>query len=353
MAYKHLFVYDLEVFPNFFSLSAINIDTQEQIVMYLYKKEQGTPLEDIYSWLKTHVLGLIGYNNINYDYPVLHQILLNEYKWSEGYTVEQITADIYKISKEIISEEYSAIPLWRTKIPQLDLYAIHHFDNPAKRTSLKDLEIAMRWGTVKDLPMGFEHIVQPNDIKEILLYNMNDVEATYEFYKKSEGEITLRRQLSKEYNINLINANDPKIGSEIFAKILSERKKIPIKTLRTYRTHRESIKIADLILPTVEFKTQKFKSLLGNIKQQVIVETKGSLKNTLVIKGFKYEFGVGGLHGCVEPGVYQSSKDFTICSCDVASLYPSIAINNGFYPEHLGRDFVNVYKEIRDRKSVV
>lgn len=349
---KDLFVYDLEVFPNFFSLSAINVVTNEEVIMYIHPDNSGsTSLETIIIWLQDSVSGLIGYNNLNYDYPVLHFLLTNYHKLIP-LSDKEICTHIYNTSKEIIETEFSAIASYKVKIPQLDLYAIHHFDNPAKRTSLKDLEIAMRWNKVQDWPKGFHEDVSCDEVEPILIYNMNDVKATYLFYTKSEGEINLRKQLTKEYGINLINANDPKIGSEIFANLLSIRKQIPIKTLRQLRTPRESIAINDLVLPTISFKTNKFKSLLGNIKCQVIYETKGSLKNTLINKGFRYEFGVGGIHGCSPPKVYTASEEMMIVSCDVASLYPSIAINNGFYPLHLGTDFVDVYRDIRDQRLV-
>lgn len=348
---KQLYVYDLEVFPNFFSCSALDVMTQERVIMYLYTREQGTPLQDIINWLKNQVSGLIGYNNLNYDYPVLHQILLSAPSWiAQECSPENICSKIYQISKSIISEDYSSIPDYRTLIPQLDLYAIHHFDNPAKRTSLKDLEIAMRWDRVQDLPHPFDHLVRLEEIADILEYNMNDVLATYAFYKHSSGEINLRKQLTVEYQINLINANDPKIGSEIFAKLLSQRLGIPIKELRKLRTYRDSITLDELVLPTVNFTTPKFQSLLANIRSQVITETKGAMKNTVVHKGFKYDFGLGGLHGCTKAGVQLATPEMMICSCDVASLYPSIAINNGYYPEHLGEDFVEVYRDIRDQR---
>ena len=346
---KSIFVYDLEVFPNFFSLSAINISTNEEIVMFLRDVNYGTPIDDIYSWLENNVSGLIGYNNLNYDYPVLHRILENKQKL-RLMEPQYITDQIYIWGQEIINEDYSKIPDYKVKIPQLDLYAIHHFDNAAKRTSLKDLEIAMRWEKVQDLPHKFDHFIRVNEVADVLKYNMNDVLATFEFYKKSSGEINLRKQLTKEYKINLTNANDPEIGSEIFAKLLSEKLNIPIKDLRKLRTYRKSIKISDLILPNIRFSTNKFKSLLGNIYNKVIIETKGALKNTLVNKGFKYEFGLGGIHGCAIPGVYIPNKNEKICSCDVASLYPSIAINNGYYPAHLTNKFVEVYKSIRDQR---
>src|SRR5690606_15628531 len=54
--------------------------------------------------------------------------------------------------------------------------------------------------------------------------------------------------------------------------------------------------------------------------------------------------GTGGIHGCIKPGVYESTDDMIIVDSDVASLYPSLAIANNLYPEHLGEEFASIYE---------
>lgn len=53
-----------------------------------------------------------------------------------------------------------------------------------------------------------------------------------------------------------------------------------------------------------------------------------------------------GIHGCIEPGIYENSDTHIIVDVDVASFYPNLAISNGFYPNHLGEKFCDVYKGI-------
>ena len=62
--------------------------------------------------------------------------------------------------------------------PQIDLYKIHHFDNKAKTTSLKALQINMRSKNVSD-PLGLEIDFHTNltdqQIDQILIpYNRHD-----------------------------------------------------------------------------------------------------------------------------------------------------------------------------------
>ncbi len=78
----------------------------------------------------------------------------------------------------------------------------------------------------------------------------------------------------------------------------------------------------------------------------VITETKGELKDSVIYKGFKYELGTGGIHGCCSSGIYETDENHIILTCDVTSLYPSIAIQNRFYPEHLKESFCDIYEEV-------
>jgi hypothetical protein len=66
-------------------------------------------------------------------------------------------------------------------------------------------------------------MVEEDQVDDILDYNLNDVMATFEFFKHTMPAIRLRLSLAEEFdNPHLLNANDAKIGSEIFAHYLSE-----------------------------------------------------------------------------------------------------------------------------------
>ncbi len=359
---KSIYVYDIETLSNFHCATFMKLDNKE-IRQFVIHKSRNDFTEYI-KFLQTQVSGLIGFNNLDYDYPILHDLLKEQYLYqdilsykyiSEGEErlAEDIITDfIYNKSNEIINSEWSSIPEWKTLIPQLDLYKINHFDNNSKRTSLKTLEITMDFHNVEDLPFQPDHIVQDNEVEKILLYNLNDVEATYEFYKLNINDIEMRKALSKEFGVKLINANEPKIGSEIFAKLLSEEMNIPIKYLKQLRTYRESINLNECILPYIDFSTDEFKNLLINYKSKIVIETKNSIEESIVYKNFKYDFGLGGLHGCIKPGVYKINKNEVIHDIDVSSFYPNIAIINNFKPNHLGESFTTIYNKIyQERKS--
>jgi hypothetical protein len=92
--------------------------------------------------------------------------------------------------------------------------------------------------------------------------------------------------------------------------------------------------------------------VLNWLKAQSIVETKGVFTDlTATINGFTFVFGLGGIHGSMESIVVESDDDSIIVDLDVTSYYPNLAIVNGFYPAHLGKDFVSIYKHLFEQRK--
>ena len=48
----------------------------------------------------------------------------------------------------------------------------------------------------------------------------------------------------------------------------------------------------------------------------------------VLIGGFKFDFGTGGLHGSLSNAIVKSDDDYIIIDYDVASYYPNLAIAN-------------------------
>ena len=67
-----------------------------------------------------------------------------------------------------------------------------------------------------------------------------------------------------------------------------------------------------------------------------------------MLGGIPHTLGLGGLHSVSQSEIFDAGDDFILRDDDVASLYPSIAIENKLYPAHLGPAFIEVYKQIKD-----
>lgn len=296
MVNRRLWVYDIETFANFFSCIYYNVDTLERMDFIVCEWQ-----DDLAGFVdfttSDEVKGMIGYNNIGFDYPCIHNIITKPWVF-KNMNGKQKAEYIKNIANTTIEKLYSSVSPKDVKIYQLDLYRVHHFDNKAKSCSLKQCEFVMRWKNLMDLPFHHNHVVKEHETRSIMEYNFNDVLATFQLYKESQGKIELRKMLTKTYGIDLINANDPKIGSEIFAKYICQEEGMTWSELKDMRTIRESINLADCIFPYVKFESKEFNDFLKFFKSKVITETKGVFKDLIVkYKGLSYVYGLGGFVG--------------------------------------------------------
>jgi hypothetical protein len=64
------------------------------------------------------------------------------------------------------------------------------------------------------------------------------------------------------------------------------------------------------------------------------------------VHGKDYTIGVGGLHSNEKSMVVNGD----LRNADIASMYPSLIINSGKYPEQLGEGWLKLYTEFRDER---
>jgi hypothetical protein len=335
-------VYDIETIKDLFSLTAINIDTEEvcQFVISKYRNDY----EALILWLKDCEL-MVGFNNVDFDFPVIFWMMSTR----QPKRPRNIAMGIYRQAQKIIRkrDEGEFTMVRNPPIRQMDLYRIHHYNNDARATSLKFLSMNMGMENVMDMPLRHDTEVEEYQIPIILEYNLNDVLVTFELYKRSQSKIKLREVMSEKYGIDMTNFPDTGIGEYIVLKKLSEKLKVSLPALKQCRTFRPNLKLKDVILPSISFQTPEFNKILEAFKGMVVNETRKSEDLIAVVDDVEYYFGFGGIHGCRGNGVYRNVR-----SVDIASCYPSLSVSQGFYPKQFGVAFIEVYAEIKKERSL-
>ena len=71
----------------------------------------------------------------------------------------------------------------------------------------------------------------------------------------------------------------------------------------------------------------------------------------VLVEGFRFDFGVGGIHGSLSNMIVNENKSWAILDHDVTSFYPNLAISNRIYPEHLGQTFCDIYKDMFEQRK--
>jgi hypothetical protein len=301
----------------------------------------------------------VSFNGLGFDSQITEHILKNAEQLVEqnGKTIAKFlynkAQDVIRRSNDGEFLEFSPRDL---SIRQIDVYKLNHWDNNAKRSSLKWIQFTMDWHNIVDMPIHHTADVTAEQIPEIIRYCINDVKSTKQIMQLSKGQIELRRNLTQDYNIDLFSASEPRISKELFLLFLSKQTGIKKFDLRNMRTHRNKIVVKDIILPYVKFNTATFQNLLRKFQDVVIFpgETKGGFKYSVQYKGVKTDYGLGGIHGARASKVYNSTDDMVIMTSDVVSFYPNLAIRNKWSPGHLPKEeFCALYEWFfEERKKI-
>lgn len=431
-------VWDVETFPNVFTLAYCTTDKSEAGVFEISnRKNDIDKLWDFVIHCNKMKRRMVGFNNKGFDYPVLHWIMHEGKKAKKEGKYFYIDANsIYRKAMSIINAPDDAkfgivVPTSSEIVKQIDLYRIHHFDNSAKATSLKMLEFNMKSKNIEDLPFPVGKQLTSSEIDTLKKYNCHDVLETLKFYHETLLLIQMREELTKKFGIDFMNANDTKIGKDYFiAKIEEAAPGSCYEQLggrrKMRQTHRRSgIKVKDIIFPYVTFERPEFQAIVEWFKAQTIKETKGVFTDILekdlgevakyaemvtkkqklkekptdaeiakfkednplcwveeielkaklpkkdgggfkkaywlnwnvaeclnvVVDGFRFDFGTGGIHGSIESRIVHTDEYKIIRDWDVASMYPNIAISNRVYPEHLGEVFCDIYEDVYNQRK--
>jgi hypothetical protein len=278
------FIYDIETYPTCFSFTAIAADKSETVVYECSTRKN--QIADVFAFLdrlRTEQHRMVGFNNIGFDYPVVHDLLSVREK-APTVSGKAVAVRAYKKAMELIRSEEKFEHIIRTAdehVPQLDLYKIHHFDNKARATSLKMLQFNMKSDTIEDLPFDVGIALTDEQIDVLLKYNLHDVLRTLDFYNASKDLIKFREELTQKYGRNFLNHNDTKIGKDYFIMRLEEELpgscyKYDNKGRRTInQTKRKQIKIADCLFDYYDFNRPEFIAVQEWFSRQKISETKG------------------------------------------------------------------------------
>ena len=354
-------VMDYETLNNCFVACFIHYKTDERKSFVVHELRNDLPeFIDFLEQNKKTGQWHIGFNNIAFDSQITEYILKSKESLL-NLTAFEVARLIYAKAQEVINKqenkEWNEYPEYKLSIKVLDVFKLNHWDNPAKRSSLKWIQYSMDWHNIQEMPIHHSALIKTmEEINMIIGYCFNDVESTKRVMELSKDQINLRVSLSNEYKVNLFSASEPRISKELFVGFLSDTTGISKYELKQLRTNRTIISAKDLILPYTNFKTDPFRNLLDNFNMVVInaQNTKGGFKYSMKYKGVKTDFGLGGVHGAAKSGIYKSGKGMTIMSSDVTSFYPNLAIRNKWSPAHIDKNiFCDQYEWFfEERKKI-
>lgn len=361
---KKVYVFDIEMFPNVFHCTVKDTETGEYKFFEIsYRKNQIEELVNFF-WtvkdpnvnklqpdLKTDRL-FVGYNCIHYDTPIINYII-DYHEKMITLPVWDICSSIYKLSKVIVNStdnNFSSWSKWKymTCFESLDLLTM--LFSQKLRVGLKEMEVTMQLENVDEFEESFDLPLANNKFDRMIMYNQHDCDATEKLLLRCKKDIDLRLGIEDEYKVKVLSKDGVNIGVEIIKQKYLAATKKKWSDIKDLRSPCDTIALKDVILPYVKFTSPVLQNLLKELKTLTVSPGRKGLEKEFVIGGVKHLFSVGGLHSINKPEMIIPTESQVLVDQDVASLYPSLIIENKFYPPHLGPEFLEVYSKIKKER---
>lgn len=364
---KTVFVYDIEVFQNIFHCSAINTETKEIHKFEISpRKNQLSELISFFkqvnspvSWNDNYTTNcsidsdkiFCGYNNLHYDNPVINYIIEYEHVLAEK-PVLVITNSIFNLSREITNsdENIEKWKRWKYQVwfDSFDILTMLYSNK--LRVGLKEIQITMQYKNVQEFVCDWSKPLPIEDFDSMIDYNINDIESTSALLDRCKKDIDLRLAIEDEYGVKVLSKDGVNIGMKILTHKYLEKTGLTWWDIKDLRSPQAYIPLKDVILPFIKYDSPILKSVLDEMKTQVVSPGRKGYEKNFVFGGLRYTVGVGGIHSKNDPEIIIPAEDEMLIDIDVASLYPSMLIEYGFYPKHLGPEFLEVYSQIRSER---
>lgn len=320
---RSIWIYDIETISNFFCVVFKNVDSKEvrTFIICDWKNEQ----KELIEFVKRYVTKGVGFNNLKFDYPVLHNILLKRVNDAKK---------IYMLSQKVINNEYRIPYEEKTLFAQVDLFLIWHYNNKNRSCSLKKLQINLDYPNVQDMPIKhYEKIKNEEEGNLVVKYCINDVDSTDMFLGRSISKIQERQTIEKNTGIKCQNMSDSSIGENLVLKYYCEKYNLDKRKIRELRTEVDRVYLNDIVLPKIFYTTTLNQRFLNNVKSSSIYQD-GDFHYTVMLDSMTIDIKKGGLHGA-KRGNFRSDDEWIIVDSDVAGLYPRIFTYYNFAPLHL------------------
>lgn len=349
---KKLGVCDIETLAELFDVGVYDPDSKEwtEFEVSKYKNE-------LYHFVKWYVSKpcdyLVTFNGVGFDQQVLEWVVENHQKWFDLTNLE-ICRKISTFAQELIeNSDYGLfLPYKEAKfqIPAIDVFRIHHFDNEARRTSLKWCEFMMNMD-VEEMPIHHLKLgLTQDEILQVQDYRRHDVMATYKLLLLTLGQdiglpeladyvgknkIEERLEYLKETGLQCLNWSDVKIGEEWnkmeymkSERISDDRLVFPTKVKYPYGQ-----KFKSFFPKTMKFKTKKLQDFIQYLGNQYVKPEKQEFPVT--IGETTYTIAKGGIHSTEKNRKLVIPPGWDAEDADVGAQYPNCIIKLYIFPPHL------------------
>jgi hypothetical protein len=339
------FVYDSEIYPNYYLAAFMSVKTGKSIYFEM-TPERGLDIVRL-KWMLENCL-TIGFNSATFDNTIALMAV-------EGFDLEQLNRAVSMlINGKDSMQSWLVLRSFDLRTPKhwnhIDLYNVAPLD-----ASLKIYGGRLHVPRMQDLPFKFNTHLSTMQMDVVRDYCIgSDLVSTAYLYKELEPNIDLREKMSLQFGTDLRSKSDAQVAEAVIVHELTR-----INFVKPERTEIQPGTSYHYKVPAfLKFETPLMQDVLEVVRNALfVVQEHGGVATpdsieclSIPIAGAVYKMGIGGLHSQETTVAHVANEEFLLVDRDVASYYPSIILNLGLYPQHLGTSFLTVYKMLVDRR---
>lgn len=220
--------------------------------------------------------------------------------------------------------------------------------------SLKTYAGRMHCARMQDLPISPHKHLTAEEAMITRHYCINDLDNTELLRTELTPHIELREKLGNEFELDLRSFSDAQLAEKIigreYHRITGNWPKRPgFFPGATFKYEAPSY---------IKFHTPELQKLLADFESATFtVGESGHVERppevdarSVLIDGKEYTVGLGGLHSKEKSQTVRSDDIYRLVDRDVTGYYPNLILKNGFYPKHLGPEFLVALQSIVDKR---
>lgn len=346
---RPILFFDIEVYRNFFLVCFRELEGgNTHAFEFPYTEEQATEIREL---VVSH--RLVGFNSINFDLGLLLFSLTGRATLE---TLKEACNDVIVQGMQpwTFADTYGIHPD-DPRIDHVDIMAVAPLT-----ASLKAYAARLHAASIQDLPLAPDALVPPEMIPVLREYCQGDLVNTELLYKALLPQLELREAMTAQYGLDLRSKSDAQIAEAVIKKEVESTRghgftlRRPDDTVRNDFTYTVPVWM-DFRLPELQVLLEQVRKATFVVSEKGGVLMPASLKTgkeaSVWIAGKEYRMGVGGLHSCESAQVVEATEEYGLEDIDVTGYYPNLILTQGLFPAHIGKDFLDVYRSIVERRT--
>lgn len=292
------------------------------------------------------------FDGLSLEYQIIDDIITSR----EIYLGTMPSMQLEMINRKasaILSKDVPIITEKDFYIPQIDLSKLLGLNTAIRTTKMSDVAKMFN----HDYPENGDNICLnigkqfklPFSKDEILKYIEASVDSIKSLCLQSSENVKSRREISSDFKTRLtLNMSDIKAGEVLACRLYCKKVGIDLKSFPkpVLRLNDQSF---DFVTKKIMFSNSVFYDYEKYI-EGIKLNKDTQISYRTYIDGIAVAFGNGGIHGCCNPGIYDSDEKETIVIQDITSFYASIICHFKLYPSHLTEQFIDVVQSILDKR---